>query len=138
MSYGLTWTDGTDISEAELKNIIISSEYPSLKFAYSGTGSVTYTHDGGETDILVETHDLDYEPLFYFQIQWFDINSDSKQTDYRRAPLIDTLLDGSVYFDCEPYVNDTQLRLSVVSYTGSGTESITLKYQYFIYYDQDQ
>jgi len=136
--YGLKWTDGTDVSTAELKNLVISSGHPCLKFADIGTGSITYTHDGGETDGLIATHSLNYEPLFVVYTQWFNIDTDSKETSYRKAPFIDTLLNGSNYFDARTYVNNTQLRYSVNSYTGSGTESITLNYVYVIYYDPDE
>jgi len=137
--YGLKWTDGTDVSEAELKNLVISSSHPCLKFSDIGTGSITYTHDSTETDQLVATHNLGYEPLFRVLTQWFDINiTGAKKETYRNAPFTDTLLDGAVYFIAEPYVNNTQLRYYVRSFTGSGTESITLKFLYIIYYDPDQ
>lgn len=136
--YGFIWTDGTDISEAELKNIIVSSSHPCLKFAFSGTGSITYTHDLGGEDELIVAHNLKYEPLFIVFTQWFNINTGLKVTSYRKAPFFDSLLDGSMNFSSEPYVNSTQLRYKVSSWTGSGIESITLKYLYFIYYDPDE
>ncbi len=136
--YGLKWTDGTDISEAELKNLIISSSHPCLKFSDIGTGSITYTHDSTQTDQLVATHNLGYEPLFRFLTQWFDIDTDSKVETYRNAPFIDSQSNGAVYFIARPYVNNTQLKYYVRSFTGSGTESITLKFLYIIYYDPDQ
>lgn len=137
--FGLKWAKGnTDVSSADIKNLLMHSSYPMLKFQDIGTGTITYTHDGAETDELVVTHDLTYEPLFILLTQWFDIDSDTKKTDYRKAPFIDTLSGGSIYFDSRPYVNTTQLRYSVNSFTGSGTESVSLKYVYAIYYDPDE
>lgn len=136
-NYGFIWTDGTDISDAELKNIIISSEHPCLKFAESGTGSVTYTHDGGYQDVLIKAHNLGYEPMFYFATQWLDINTNNLVTNYRRGPFTDSLLGRSIYFTANAYSTTTQLRLSIGSFTGSGAKSVTAKYMYFIYYDPD-
>lgn len=136
--YGLKWTDGTDVSTANLEDLVISSGHPCLKFADIDTGSITYTHDGGTTDNLIATHNLGYEPLFIVLTQWFNIDTDSKETSYRKAPFIDTLSNGSIYFDARTYVSTTELRYSVRSYTGSGTESVTLNYIYIIYYDPDE
>ena len=137
-NYGLKWTDGVDVSTAKLENLIISSSHPCLKFAFSGTGSITYNHDSSSNDIWIVKHNLGYKPLFIVLTQWFNIDTDSKETSYRKAPLFDNLLSGAIYFNAKPYVTTTELRYYVYSFTGSGSESITLKYIYFVYYDPDQ
>jgi hypothetical protein len=134
---GLKWTKGADVNVATLKDFLIHSSYPLLKFKVLDTGSINYSHDGGETDILVATHDLGYIPLHRLLIQWFDIDSDSKKTSYRNAPFIDTLLSGSIFFRARSYCNATQLRLAVESWTGSGVQAVELKYIYVVYYEPD-
>jgi hypothetical protein len=137
--YGLKWAkDGVAVETAEIHELIINSSNPMLKIKEIGTGTINYTHDGAPTDVLVADHDLDYEPIFIVYTQWFNIDTDSKETTYRQAPFIDSLVGGSVYFVAKPYVNDTELRYTVNSFTGSGSESVSLKYLYIIYYDPDE
>jgi hypothetical protein len=138
MSYGLEISKpGKNVLTAGLKDLILSSDYPVLKIAKHGTGSITYTHDGATTDDLIYTHDLEYKPQFRIMTQWFNIDTDNKETSYRIGPFIDALLGGAVYFSARAYVTTTELRYSVRSYTGSGTESVTLNFIYFLYYDME-
>lgn len=138
--FGLKWAKGdVDVDSAGIEDLLIHSSFPALKFAELGTGTISYTHDGGgATDELIVEHDLGYEPLFIVLTQWFNIDTDSKETDYRKAPFIDTLVGGSIYFDARPYVTSTELRYSVTSFTGSGSESVSLDYIYAVYYDPDE
>ena len=123
---------GFDVKTAGFGDLIFHSDYPVLKIKSQGTGQITYTHDGAGNDILVETHDLGYEPLFSFMSQWYDIDSSIKRDSFRQAPFIDTLVGGSIYSDVRPYVSDTELRFSVASFDGGGSESVTRDFSYFI------
>ena len=128
---------GSDAKTASLGDLIFHSDYPVLKIKSQGTGQITYTHDGAGNDILVDTHDLGYQPLFSFMSQWYDIDASVKRNSFRQAPFIDTLSSGSISCDIRPYVNNTQLRFSASSFDGMGTESVTLDFIYFIYYDPE-
>lgn len=119
-----------------LKDLLYHSAHPFLKIKKIGEGSISYTHDGGSaTEISVFRHGLGYKPLFKVLTQWFDIDTSTKQNDYRNAPFTDTLLGGATYFRARPYVTREELRYSVTSFDGSGAQAITLNFIYAIYYD---
>ena len=124
------------IQDATLKDLVFHSKYPLLKIKEIGSGTINYTNDGSATEDLVATHNLGYTPLFRFLTQWYDIDVGAKNTTYRNAPFIDTLVGGSIYFDARPFVNTTELRYNVSSFDGNGG-SISLDYIYAIYYDPD-
>jgi len=137
-NYGIKMSKpGKDVKTAGLKDLIFLSTKPVLKIKQSGTGSISYTHDGSSNDILVATHSLGYIPMFMLMMQWYNIETDTKETSYRAAPFTDKLVSGSIYFDARAYANTTQLRLSVGSYNGNGSSSISLDFLYSIYYDPE-
>lgn len=135
---GLKWVKpDADVDTAGLKDTLIHSKYPLMKFKEIDSGSINYTNDDvSPTDILVTTHGLPYEPQFLFKIQWYDIDAGVKRTTFREAPFIDTLVGGAVFFDARPYIDGDELRLSVSSFDGNGG-NFDLDFTYAIYYEPD-
>lgn len=62
--YGIkVMKEGYDISDTDIRNILMSSKYPMLKYHSDNTGSVSF--NPGESDKYIEfTHGLGYTPAF--------------------------------------------------------------------------
>lgn len=135
--YGVKWTKGVDVSEAELKDVLLSSEHPLLKIKEIGSGSFTYTNDNGSAQThFLTTHDLGYVPLVRVMAQWYDIDSATKKDTFRNVPLQDKLVGGSVYFEIKVDKDDEELNLITAGFDGNGG-SYSLKYVFAIYYDPE-
>jgi hypothetical protein len=128
---------GVDVKTAGLGDIILHSGYPTLKIKASGVGSIEYTNDGSETDILVITHNLGYVPLFFFQTEWYNLDLAEKASSYIAAPCFDGIYaDLGITASYKPYATTTALRYAVNTYDGNGG-TFTLNYIYVVYYDPD-
>lgn len=134
--YGVKWTKGVDVSEAELKDILLSSQHPLLKIKEIVTGSFTFHNDSGSESHFVTTHDLGYVPLVRCLCQWYDIDSATKKNTFREAPLSDRLVGGSVYFDLKIDKDDEEVNIISAGFDGFGG-SHTLKYILAVYYDPE-
>lgn len=134
--YGVKWTKGVDVDIAGLKDIVISSAHPLLKFKDIGEGSFTFFNDSGEQENFVTTHDLGYVPQVRMMAQWYDIDTAAKKDTFRNAPISDKLVGGSVYFNLRPVIDDEELVIKSAGFDGNGG-SYTIKYIYAIYYDPE-
>ena len=126
---------GFDARTTGLNNLVFNSSYPLLKIKQKGQGTATLTNNS-TADSLVTIHNLGYQPLFRFSIQWYDIDLDAKDSSYRSAPFLESLSNGSVNFKARPYTDNVGLRLQLAS-SGVSAGTHTLQYYYVIYYDQD-
>lgn len=129
---------GFSVHDAPLSKLIIHSDYPVLKIRNLFTGSITYTKDSAAFDTLLATHDLGYIPVLRTLSQWWNIDSGAKETSFRRAPIFDSLVGGSVSFSCRPYATATEIRFSVGSFDGTGATIVSLDFVMAVYYDQDE
>ena len=127
-NYGIKIAEaGYDAKTAGLNHLIFHSSYPILKIKYSGSGS--FTPDWVDTQ-TVYAHNLGYKPSFSFFTQYYDPSSGTKQTDYKKTTISDTLAGGFNMYTA--YVDTTNLYFHVDLQVADLT---ALAYQYYIYYD---
>jgi hypothetical protein len=119
---------GYDYDDGD-KRLVYNSNYPLLKIADSGSGTITLSSGAGTKTLA--THSLGYEPFFYVWINYVDISSGSEIEKLRMCSWSEYagLGDSSYYV---AYSTTTKLELEVYTAKG-GTE--TLDYVYVIFYD---
>lgn len=129
---------GELVANGPLNELLFHSGYPILKMYGLYKSSMTYTKDNGMSDFLLLTHNLGYIPRLKMMMQWWDIDSASLKSDFRRVPVIDSLVGGSIYFKARPYATSSEVRMSIGSYDGSGISNVTLDFVLTVYYDEDE
>jgi len=123
---------GIDVNTAGTKDLLMDTSYPLLKVKLSGSGSLSISDGGSDSDTI--THNLGYIPriLVYGQSYSLGVGKESK---YSRYPYLETLV--QVYYSVFSYsVNSTQLIISGEFFDES-TNSDTFNYFYYIFYDEE-
>lgn len=139
MDYGIKIAKtGFPVKEAGLNELIYHSSHPLLKIYGIFKATVVYTKDAAGLDILLLTHDFEYAPIIRCIAQWWNVNTSTKETSFRPTPIKDSLASGSVNFTFRPYANDTQIRLNVGSFDGSGVANVSLDFILAVYYDPEE
>ena len=134
-NYGLKVTlPGINVGSAGLKDLLFHSKYPLLKIQSKGSGSVNLTDGGAGFNIVVATHNLGYQPLFFLFSTYYDSFSNAMVNNYRRMPLAVRSSGGLLREYYTPTVNTTQLLYSGSTAGGDGLTH-TINYYYVIYYE---
>lgn len=136
--YGLKWMKpGKDVDNDGLKDTLIISSKPILKYKKVDTGSIQIQSDGTVYDVLIFEHDLGYEPQYEFLTQWVSIDLGEKKDTFVNAPYADNLFwDLGLTFTVRPYMTTTEFRLEIFCYDGLD-ETYDIDYIYKVYYDPD-
>lgn len=129
---------GERVQDAPLNKLIFHSGKPLLKIWGMFDATITYTQDQAGLDILLIAHNLGYVPKIRAQAQWYDINTGQKRSTYRKAPIYDSFLDGSMNFVFRPYATNTEVRLVVGGHDGRGSKNVSLGFMFVVYYDPDK
>lgn len=133
MSYGIKVSKpGFDVNTAATKDLFLDTSYPLLKIKQSGSGSLSISDGGSDSDTIA--HNLGYKPRVMVYGQFYDIYATTKSTDYRRYSFSQEL--STYYTDFSYTVDDTNLVISG-SFWDESTNSDTFNYFYYIFYDEN-
>lgn len=123
MSYGIKVSKpGIDVVTATEKDLVISSEYPSLKVAQElDMVTISVTYPTGEYRTFA--HGLGYTPTYRV---FYDVN-DGK---WREATESTAYLDSLPEVNCQAGSDDTYIYVGVYNF-GGGT--VTVRYKIFIF-----
>lgn len=111
-------------------DLFVDTTYPILKIKASGTGSLSVSDGGSDSDTIA--HDLGYVPRVLVYGQYYDIYSSSKSDYHIRYPKSQLLVtDTSAFY----YTIDTEDLIITGSFEDSLGYSGTFSYFYYIFYD---
>jgi hypothetical protein len=132
MSYGMKVSKpGENVFTTGIENLYVDTTYPLLKIKSSGTGTLSVSDGGSDSDTI--THNLGYIPNVMVFGQTYNISSSSKIANYTRYPYKSYL--STYYSDFTYTVSSTQLVISGTFWDES-SNSETFGYYYYIFYDQ--
>lgn len=109
------------------KDMALTTKYPLMKGAASGSGVVTAYH--GTPAVVTIPHGLGYIPM----VQAYD---DACSAGWAEMPNGGRLGDPVETFDCYAYADATNVYLVFTFDSGYGVGSWTFNYKYFIYKDK--
>jgi hypothetical protein len=124
---------GFDATTAGVGDLQLDTSYPLLKIKASGSGTLSISDGGSDSDTIV--HNLGYAPKAFVFGQTYSVNGGIKITNFTRYPALDAMASGTLYADFEFEVNSTQLIIKGAFFDESGN-SETFDYFYYIYYDE--
>lgn len=127
---------GFPVQSTSLGNLVFHSGKPILKIRDTGNGVIVLNNGSGPTTILLSNHRLGYVPRVRVKTQWYNVDTAVKESTFREAPFLDTLVGGAVYFQAQVDVTDQNLSFTVTAFDGFGG-SYNLEYFFTIYYDED-
>ena len=132
MAYGIKVSKpGVDVLTAGVKDLYLDTSYPILKVKASGTGSLSISDGGSDSDTI--THNLGYIPKVLVYGEFYSVYSGAKSAYYRRYPIREFL---STYFGEFSYsVTDTQLTI-IGEFYDELAYSGTFNYFYYLFYDE--
>lgn len=137
MDYGIKISlPGVDVNSAGIKDLIFHSKYPMLKMKAFGSGSLSFTDGGAGFDVLLLTHSLGYNPMFFLWSTYYDAFANAMVTSYRRMPLRERSAGGVIQHRYHPSVSTTELRYAG-STTGGDGASHTINYYWVLYYEPE-
>jgi len=109
------------LTETSPDNLVLDSDYDTLK--YHASGSVNVTVSGADAEQSIE-HDLGYVPFFTAFVNYF---ADPVGTAYNMCP--GTWNDVGNYCYAQCYATTTRLYFKV--FTNSASQTFTFKYKIF-------
>lgn len=132
MAYGIKVSKpGVDVLTAGVKDLYLDTSYPILKVKASGTGSLSISDGGSDSDTI--THNLGYIPKVLVYGEFYSVYSGAKSAYYRRYPISEFL---STYTSNFGYtISSTQLTISG-SFWDELAYSGTFNYFYYLFYDE--
>lgn len=132
MEYGIKVSKpGFDATTAATKDLFVDTSYPLLKIKQSGSGSLSVSDGGSDSDTI--THNLGYKPRVMVYGQFYDINAAAKSTDYRRYSFSQEM---STYYTAFTYTVSTTNIVISGSFWDESANSDTFNYFYYIFYDE--
>lgn len=124
---------GYDYDDGD-RRLIYNSNYPLLKIAYSGTGTLTLSSDAGSKTVV--THSLGYLPMFYVWISYLDTGSGSEVNKQRMCSWSEYLGVGvSSHYDAWATTTTIELSVDTGGYLYGASGSEVLDYTYVVFYD---
>lgn len=131
MSFGIKVSKpGNDVFTAGKGDLFVDTTYPILKIKASGTGSLSVSDGGSDSDTIA--HDLGYVPKVLVYGQYYDIYSGAKSTNYLRYPKDQLQVTDTSSFG---YTIDTEDLIITGAFSNSSGDSETFSYFYYIFYD---
>lgn len=122
---------GENVLTTGIENLYMDTTYPILKIKASGTGSLSISDGGSDSDTI--THNLGYVPKVLVYGEFYSVYSGAKSAYYRRYP-IDELL--STYTSNFGYtISSTQLVINGSFWDELGYSG-TFNYFYYLFYDE--
>ncbi len=125
-----------EVTEAELWELILHSDFPILKIKDIVAGSASLTDGGAGFDAQVIEHDLGYKPRFYLFATRYDPFLDTMITTYGLMPITEVSAGGVIGQFYNTFVDNTEIRFSGATF-GGDSSSHTINYYCVIYYDED-
>lgn len=131
MEYGIKVSKpGFDANTAATKDLFLDTSYPLLKVKTSGSGTLSISDGGSDSDVIA--HNLGYKPRVLVYGQIYSIG-DGKSTVYRRYSFSQE--QSTYYTDFSYTIDNTNLTISGSFWDESAT-SDTFDYFYYIFYDE--
>jgi hypothetical protein len=122
---------GKSVSTTGVENLYMDTTYPILKIKASGTGSLSISDGGSDSDTI--THNLGYIPKVLVYGEFYSVFSGAKSAYYRRYPISEMV---STYTSNFGYtISTTQLVISG-SFYDELAYSGTFNYFYYLFYDE--
>jgi hypothetical protein len=125
-----------EVTEARLKELILSSDYPLLKIVDIVSGSASLTDTGGGFDIQVYEHNLGYRPRYYLWATYYDPFLDTMINDYELMPLTEMSSGGVIGMFYIADADNSEITFSGETFGGDNSNH-TIYYYCIIYYDED-
>lgn len=122
---------GQNVLTTGVENLYMDTTYPVLKIKASGTGSLSISDGGSDSDTI--THSLGYIPKVLVYGEFYSVFSGAKSAYYRRYPIKEFLSTYTSYFRYT--VSSTQLVISG-SFYDELAYSGTFNYFYYLFYDE--
>jgi hypothetical protein len=122
---------GVDVFKAGLDSLYVDTTYPLLKIKSSGTGSLSVSDGGSDSDTIV--HNLGYVPNVMVYGQTYSVNGGLKNPLYTRWPFKEGF--STYYSDFTYTISATELVITA-GFWDESSNSDTFGYFYYIYYDQ--
>lgn len=123
---------GDDVKTAADKDLILTSKYSLLKGYATGSGQETLA-DGGSVTVTVD-HNLGYIPIILAYAKPSGVANSFVNNKWALMPV--TLHDASDTLETRYTSNATTLSLIFSWADPDGTNSVTIDYRYFIFYDK--
>lgn len=123
---------GENVNTSGTNDLFLDSTYSSLKVAMSGTGTLSITEGGGDSDTI--SHNLGYIPRVLVYGQWYDVSIPSKVSTYTVYPIRNQVV--GVYISVFSYTIDSSDLVIAGNYDAGGATSDTFSYFYYIFYDE--
>lgn len=134
MSFGIRVSKpGVDVNTATTKDLFMDTTYPILKIKQSGSGTLSITDGGTDSDTI--THSLGYIPKVLVYGQYYNVDSSAKVTTYRRYPIQQQIV--GTYLAEFTYTASTTTLVITGSFADESTNSVTIDYFYYIFYDEE-
>ena len=134
MSWGIKASKpGQDVKIADVKDLYLDTTYPLLKIKQYGTGTLSITDGGSDSDVI--THNLGFIPKVLVYGQYYNIYINAKESDYGQYPIQQQVA-GANYSSFVFTVNSTQLTITG-AFTDGTSNSVTTDYFYYIFYDEE-
>lgn len=132
MAYGIKVSKpGEDVFTAGTDNLFMDTTHPLLKIKQSGTGTLSVTDGGSDSDTI--THSLGYVPKVFIYGQVFSVIAGGKNSNYVRYPYYEEIAATTAEFEYS--ISTTQLVISG-GYDYGDSSSNTFSYFYYIFYDE--
>jgi hypothetical protein len=132
MSYGIKVSKpGENVFTAGSDDLFMDTTYPILKIKASGTGSLSISDGGNDSDTI--THSLGYIPKVLVYGEFYSVLSGAKSNYYRRYPIREFVT--TYYGEFSYTISTTELVIHGEFYDES-SYSGTFNYFYYLFYDE--
>ena len=131
MAFGIKVSKpGFDVNTSTIEDTLIDTTYPLLKIKTSGSGSLSVSDGGTDSDTIA--HNLGYIPHVWVYGEYYSIG-EGKVSKYIRYPFNSY---SSTYYSAFGFtVSSTELVVSG-AFWDETTNSGTFSYFYYIFYDE--
>ncbi len=132
MAYGIRISKpGENVLTTGVENLLLDTSYPLLKVKSHGSGSLSVSDGGSDSDTI--THNLGYIPKVLVYGEFYSVYSGAKSAYYRRYPINEYM---STYNSNFMYtITSTQLIIHADFFDQEGYSG-TFKYFYYLFYDE--
>lgn len=115
-------------------HLIYNSKYPLLKILASGTGTATLSSTS-DFSATINTHNLGFKPMFFFETEYIDVVSGLKVAEMRRCSWRD-YAGLQIYWGFRAFTNDTTLQFIINTTDDNTHEGVQLNYKWLLYYEE--
>jgi len=134
MSFGIKVSkEGSDVKLVSVQDLLIDTQYPILKIAASGSGTLSVSDGSSDSDTIA--HNLGYIPKVMVYGQTYSANGGIKNSRYFRYPYLESSV-GQYYSEFTYSLTTSNLVVSGAFFDET-SNSDTFDYFYYIYYDEE-